>query len=93
MTRVLTGLLCCLLLAISIALAGQNACATGVLPKPPVVKVHSVPNSEAQQRPEKVDETLLEKMLSPKQRRHLKLSSDLQGLADSRISQPPGWVS
>ncbi len=93
MTR-LTYLLGCLLAALSLIVAVQGASATGVVPgtqakmqlPTSIVQSARLPPSKSD------DDQLLKKILLPQRLRHLKLDSDLQGLADSNVSQPEGPV-
>ena len=91
MTR-LTYLLGCLLVALSLAFGVAGASAAGVVPiMQPLVKSQTPTVQGAQLRPSKADDDwFLKKMLSPLRLRHLKLGSDLQGLAGSGVSQPEG---
>lgn len=93
MTR-LACLLSCLLVALSLVIGAQGASAQGVVPvMQPLVNSQTSTVESARWTPSKTDDDwFLKKMLSPQQLRHLKLSSDLQGLADSTVSQPEGPV-
>ena len=93
MTR-LTYLLGCLLVALGRIVGVQGASATGVVPgMQPHVQLQTSIVQGARLPPSKGgDDGFLKKMLLPQRLRHLKLGSDLQGLADTRVSQPEGPV-
>lgn len=90
----LTYLLGCLLAALSLIVGAQGASARGAVPctqaqvqlQTSIVQGVRLPPSKSD------DDWFLKKMLSPQRLRHLKLGSDLQGLADTRVSQPEGPV-
>jgi hypothetical protein len=87
----LTCLLCCLLLVLSIALGAPNACAVEEQVGKPSVKLRLSNVNDAQTCPSKPDyDGLLRKMLPSRGQEHLKLGSELEGLADRGVSQP-GW--
>lgn len=85
----LTYLLGCLLAALSLVVGAKGATTTGVVPgtqaqlhfQKSMIKGERLPPSKFD------DDWFLMKMLSPQQLRHLKLGTDLQGLADTRVSR------
>ncbi|HEY9681580.1 MAG TPA: hypothetical protein V6C86_08360 [Oculatellaceae cyanobacterium] len=83
-----TGLICCLSVAVSFVLGAQSACGKEGLP---VSKITTsvVKGLQLQPSNTKVDDVSIpEKILSPRLQKHLKLSSDIEGLADRVVSQP-----
>ena len=83
----LTCLLCCLFLVLSIALGSQDACAVEEQVRKPIVKLRL--SNDARTCPSKPDDdSLLRKMLPLREQKHLKLGSELEGLADRGVSQP-----
>ena len=83
-----------LLAALSLVVGALGATATDVVPttqaqvhiRTPMVQGARLPPSKSD------DDWFLNKMLSPQRLRHLKLGSDLQGLADAGVSQSEGPV-
>lgn len=94
MTR-FTALICCLSAAPSLLLGAYSAYGAGILlVKQPVVKIQTPTVRESQPFPFSSDDgSMPKKILCPKPGKHLKLSSDLEGLADSRLSQPQAGVT
>ena len=85
----LTSLLCCLFLVLCIALRSQDACAVEQQVRKPIVKLRVSNVNDARICPSKFDDdSLLRKMLPLREHKHLKLGSELEGLADRGVSQP-----
>jgi hypothetical protein len=93
MTR-LTYLPGCLLVAMNLVVGAAGASATGVVPGTQAqVQLQTSIVQGARLPPSKYDDDwFLKQMLSPQRLRHLKLGSDLQGLADTRVSQTDSSV-
>lgn len=89
MTR-LTCLLCCLFLFLSLAFGWQDASAVEEQVRKPIVKLRVSNVNDARICPSKPDDdSLLRKMLLLREEhKHLKLGSELEGLADRGVSQP-----
>lgn len=82
----LTCLFCCLFLVLSIALGAQDACAVEEQVRKPIVKLRQSNNVwTCPSKPD--DDSLLRKMLRLREQKHLKLGSELEGLADLGVSQ------
>jgi hypothetical protein len=94
MTR-FAGLMCCLFAALSFVLGAQCACGTGGLSiTQPAIKAPTSPVMEAQSHTyDDYVRSAPKGVSSPKPGSHLKLVSDLEGLADSRVSQPEAGAS
>lgn len=87
----LTCFVCCLFLIPGVVLGLFGTCVLAEQVKQPILKLRvSNANHERIVPSKSDDDSLLRKMLPLREHKHLKLRSELEGLADRGVSQP--WM-
>jgi hypothetical protein len=77
-------------LALSVAFGAQAACAAESFSvKQPLTRLQKsiVGDPQTKSKTKTDDQAILKRMLSPRQHKHLRFASDLEGLTDNTVSQ------